>query len=134
VAPQVAGESTESRVANDRLTHGDGPTAAVSRRSLLIAFVDSASWQQQLFPDTWAEFLPLGVKFPFPQDLADMRVSLEQPNPASADAARFSGTPERGRSKATTRMSARSAEMGFAKRRLGVSGNSCCCRAGSTKL
>jgi phenylalanyl-tRNA synthetase beta chain len=69
IAPQIAGESTESRVANDRLL-----TAMADRgyrEVITYSFVDPAL-QQQLFPDTPS----LRLANPISADLADMRVSL----------------------------------------------------------
>ncbi len=69
VAPQVAGEATESRVTNDRLL-----TAMADRgyrEVITYSFVDPAL-QQQLFPDTPS----LRLANPISADLADMRVSL----------------------------------------------------------
>jgi phenylalanyl-tRNA synthetase beta chain len=69
VAPQIAGESTEARVANERLL-----TAMADRgyrEVITYSFVDPAL-QQQLFPDTPS----LRLANPISADLADMRVSL----------------------------------------------------------
>jgi phenylalanyl-tRNA synthetase beta chain len=69
VAPQVAGEATESRVTNDRLL-----TAMADRgyrEVITYSFVDP-DLQQQLFPDTPS----LRLSNPISADLADMRVSL----------------------------------------------------------
>jgi phenylalanyl-tRNA synthetase beta chain len=69
VAPQVAGEATESRVTNDRLL-----TAMADRgyrEVITYSFVDPVL-QQQLFPDTPS----LRLANPISADLADMRVSL----------------------------------------------------------
>jgi phenylalanyl-tRNA synthetase beta chain len=69
IAPQVAGESTESRVTNDRLL-----TAMADRgyrEVITYSFVDPAL-QQQLFPDTPS----LRLANPLSLDLSDMRVSL----------------------------------------------------------
>ncbi len=69
IAPQVAGESTESRVSNDRLL-----TAMADRgyrEVITYSFVDPVL-QQQLFPDTPS----LRLANPISADLADMRVSL----------------------------------------------------------
>ncbi len=69
VAPQIAGSSTESRVASDRLL-----TAIADRgyrEVITYSFVDP-SLQQQLFPDT----LSLRLANPISADLGDMRVSL----------------------------------------------------------
>jgi phenylalanyl-tRNA synthetase beta chain len=69
VAPQIAGEATESRVANERLL-----TAMADRgyrEVITYSFVDPVL-QQQLFPDTPS----LRLANPISADLADMRVSL----------------------------------------------------------
>jgi len=69
VAPQIAGESTESRVANERLL-----TAMADRgyrEVITYSFVDRAL-QQQLFPGTPS----LRLANPISAELADMRVSL----------------------------------------------------------
>jgi phenylalanyl-tRNA synthetase beta chain len=69
VAPQIAGESTESRVSNERLL-----TAMADRgyrEVITYSFVDPVL-QQQLFPNTPS----LRLKNPISADLADMRVSL----------------------------------------------------------
>jgi phenylalanyl-tRNA synthetase beta chain len=69
VAPQIAGESTESRVANDRLL-----TAMADRgyrEAITYSFVDPAL-QQLLFPGTPS----LRLANPISADLAEMRVSL----------------------------------------------------------
>ncbi len=69
VAPQIAGESTESRVANERLL-----TAMADRgyrEVITYSFVDPAL-QQQFFPDTPS----LRLANPISAELADMRVSL----------------------------------------------------------
>jgi len=69
VAPQIAGESTESQVTNERLL-----TAMADRgyrEVITYSFVDPAL-QQQLFPDTPS----LRLANPISADLADMRVSL----------------------------------------------------------
>ena len=69
VAPQIAGQATESRVSNDRLL-----TAMADRgyrEAITYSFVDPAL-QQQLFPDTPC----LRLANPISADLADMRVSL----------------------------------------------------------
>lgn len=69
IAPQVAGEATESRVAHERLV-----TAMVERgyhEVITYSFVDPAL-QQQLFPDTPS----LRLANPISADLSDMRVSL----------------------------------------------------------
>ena len=68
-APQVAGESTESRVTNERLL-----TAMADRgyhEIITNSFVDP-TLQQQLFPDTPS----LRLTNPISLDLSDMRVSL----------------------------------------------------------
>jgi phenylalanyl-tRNA synthetase beta chain len=69
IAPQVAGESTESRVANDRLLWAMADCGY--REVITYSFVDPAL-QQQLFPDTPS----LRLANPLSADLADMRVSL----------------------------------------------------------
>jgi phenylalanyl-tRNA synthetase beta chain len=69
IAPQIAGPSTESRVASDRLL-----TAMADRgyrEVITYSFVDP-SLQQQLFPET----LSLRLTNPISADLGDMRVSL----------------------------------------------------------
>ena len=69
VAPQVAGECTESRVANERLL-----TAMADRgyrEVITYSFVDP-HLQRQLFPDTPS----LKLANPISAELADMRVSL----------------------------------------------------------
>jgi phenylalanyl-tRNA synthetase beta chain len=69
IAPQVAGESSESRVTNERLL-----TAMADRgyrEVITYSFVDPAL-QQQLFPDTPS----LRLANPISTDLSDMRVSL----------------------------------------------------------
>jgi phenylalanyl-tRNA synthetase beta chain len=69
VAPQIAGEATESRVPTDRLL-----TAMADRgyrEVITYSFVDP-TLQRQLFPDTPA----LSVTNPISADLRDMRVSL----------------------------------------------------------
>jgi len=69
IAPQVAGESTESRVTSDRLL-----TAMADRgyrEVITYSFVDPAI-QQQLFPDRPS----LRLANPISADLSDMRVSL----------------------------------------------------------
>jgi len=67
--PQIAGESTESRVTNERLL------AAMADRGyheiITYSFVDP-TLQQQLFPDTPS----LRLTNPISQDLSEMRVSL----------------------------------------------------------
>jgi phenylalanyl-tRNA synthetase beta chain len=69
IAPQIAGESTESRVTNDRLLWA--MTDRGYREAITYSFVDPAL-QQQLFPDTPA----LRLANPISADLSDMRVSL----------------------------------------------------------
>jgi len=69
VAPQIAGEATESRVTTERLL-----TAMADRgyrEVITYSFVDP-TLQRQLFPDTPA----LSVSNPISADLRDMRVSL----------------------------------------------------------
>ena len=69
IAPQIAGEATESRVANDRLL-----TAMADRgyrEVITYSFVDPAL-QRQMFPDT----LSLRLANPLSLDLSEMRVSL----------------------------------------------------------
>jgi phenylalanyl-tRNA synthetase beta chain len=69
IAPQVAGEATESRVANDRLL-----TAMADRgyrEVITYSFVDP-SLQRQMFPDTPS----LRLANPISLDLSEMRVSL----------------------------------------------------------
>jgi phenylalanyl-tRNA synthetase beta chain len=69
IAPQVAGEATESRVANDRLL-----TAMADRgyrEVITYSFVDPAL-QRQMFPDTPS----LRLANPISLDLSEMRVSL----------------------------------------------------------
>jgi phenylalanyl-tRNA synthetase beta chain len=69
VAPQIAGEAAESRVATERLL-----TAMADRgyrEVITYSFVDPVL-QQQLFPDTPS----LRLANPISADLADMRVSL----------------------------------------------------------
>ena len=69
VAPQIAGQATESRVSQDRLL-----TAMADRgyrEAITYSFVDPAL-QQQLFPDSPC----LRLANPISADLADMRVSL----------------------------------------------------------
>ncbi|HEX9159736.1 MAG TPA: phenylalanine--tRNA ligase subunit beta, partial [Rhizomicrobium sp.] len=69
IAPQIAGEATESRVATERLL-----TAMADRgyrEVITYSFVDPAL-QQQLFPDTAS----LRLANPISADLSDMRVSL----------------------------------------------------------
>ena len=69
VAPQVAGESTETRVPNDRLLWAMADRGY--REVITYSFVDPAI-QQQLFPDTQS----LRLSNPLSADLSDMRVSL----------------------------------------------------------
>jgi phenylalanyl-tRNA synthetase beta chain len=69
IAPQVAGEATELRVANDRLFTAMADCGY--REVITYSFVDPAL-QQQLFPDTPS----LRLANPISADLADMRVSL----------------------------------------------------------
>jgi phenylalanyl-tRNA synthetase beta chain len=69
VAPQVAGESTESRVANDRLLSAMADRGY--REVITYSFVDP-HLQRQLFPDTPS----LKLANPISAELADMRVSL----------------------------------------------------------
>ncbi len=69
VAPQVAGESTESRVSNDRLLCAMADRGF--REVITYSFVDPVL-QQQLFPGTPS----LALSNPISADLADMRVSL----------------------------------------------------------
>ncbi len=69
IAPQVAGDATESRVTNERLL-----TAMADRgyrEVITYSFVDPVL-QQQLFPDTQS----LRLANPISLDLSDMRVSL----------------------------------------------------------
>jgi phenylalanyl-tRNA synthetase beta chain len=69
VAPQVAGDATESRVASDRLV-----TAMADRgyrEVITYSFVDPAL-QRQMFPDTPS----LRLANPISLDLSEMRVSL----------------------------------------------------------
>jgi phenylalanyl-tRNA synthetase beta chain len=69
IAPQVAGEATESRVASDRLL-----TAMADRgyrEVITYSFVDPAL-QRQMFPDTPS----LRLANPISLDLSEMRVSL----------------------------------------------------------
>jgi phenylalanyl-tRNA synthetase beta chain len=69
IAPQIAGESTESHVTHDRLF-----TAMADRgyrEVITYSFVDPML-QQQLFPDTRS----LRLANPISADLSDMRVSL----------------------------------------------------------
>ena len=69
IAPQIAGEATESRVTNERLL-----TAIADRgyrEVITYSFVDPAL-QQQLFPDTPS----LRLTNPISVDLSEMRVSL----------------------------------------------------------
>jgi phenylalanyl-tRNA synthetase beta chain len=69
IAPQVAGEATESRVANDRLVTVMADRGY--REVITYSFVDPAL-QQQLFPDTPS----LKLTNPISADLSEMRVSL----------------------------------------------------------
>ena len=69
VAPQIAGESTESRVSNDRLLWAMADSGY--REAITYSFVDPAL-QQQLFPDTTS----LRLANPISTDLSDMGVSL----------------------------------------------------------
>jgi phenylalanyl-tRNA synthetase beta chain len=69
IAPQVAGESTESRVPNDRLLWEMADRGY--REVITYSFVDPAI-QQQLFPETHS----LRLSNPISADLSDMRVSL----------------------------------------------------------
>jgi len=69
IAPQVAGESTESRVTNDRLLCAMADRGY--REVITYSFVDPIL-QQQLFPDTPS----LRLANPISADLSDMRVSL----------------------------------------------------------
>ncbi|HEY4446134.1 MAG TPA: phenylalanine--tRNA ligase subunit beta, partial [Steroidobacteraceae bacterium] len=69
IAPQIAGEATESRVANDRLL-----TAMADRgyrEVITYSFVDPAL-QRQMFPETPS----LRLANPLSLDLSEMRVSL----------------------------------------------------------
>lgn len=69
IAPQIAGDSTESRVTNDRLL-----TAMADRgyrEVITYSFVDPAL-QRQLFPDAHS----LRLVNPISTDLSEMRVSL----------------------------------------------------------
>jgi phenylalanyl-tRNA synthetase beta chain len=69
IAPQIAGEATESRVANDRLLTAMADCGY--REAITYSFVDPVL-QQQLFPDTPS----LRLANPISADLAAMRVSL----------------------------------------------------------
>jgi len=69
IAPQVAGEATESRVTNDRLLTAMADCGY--REVITYSFVDP-KLQQQLFPDTPS----LKLANPISADLSDMRVSL----------------------------------------------------------
>jgi phenylalanyl-tRNA synthetase beta chain len=69
IAPQVAGESTESRVSNDRLLTVMADRGY--REVITYSFVDPIL-QQQLFPDTTS----LCLANPISAELSDMRVSL----------------------------------------------------------
>jgi phenylalanyl-tRNA synthetase beta chain len=69
VAPQVAGESTESHVTNDRLLWAMADRGY--REAITYSFVDPVL-QQQLFPESPS----LRIANPISADLADMRVSL----------------------------------------------------------
>jgi phenylalanyl-tRNA synthetase beta chain len=69
ISPQVAGESTESRVATDRLLWAMADRGY--REVITYSFVDPAL-QQQLFPGTPS----LRLANPISQDLSEMRVSL----------------------------------------------------------
>jgi phenylalanyl-tRNA synthetase beta chain len=69
IAPQVAGEATESRVATDRLLWAMADRGY--REVITYSFVDP-TLQQQLFPGTPS----LRLANPISADLADMRVSL----------------------------------------------------------
>ncbi|GAC1506234.1 MAG: hypothetical protein NVS1B6_14150 [Steroidobacteraceae bacterium] len=69
VAPSVAGVSTESRVASERVLSAMADRGY--REVITYSFVDPAL-QQQLFPDTPA----LRLANPISADLSDMRVSL----------------------------------------------------------
>ncbi len=69
VGPQVAGESTESRVSNDRLLSAMADRGY--REVITYSFVDPLI-QRQLFPDTSS----LQLANPISAELADMRVSL----------------------------------------------------------
>jgi phenylalanyl-tRNA synthetase beta chain len=69
IAPQIAGEATESRVANDRLLWAMADSGY--REAITYSFVDPAL-QQQLFPGTPS----LRLANPISADLSEMRVSL----------------------------------------------------------
>ncbi len=69
LAPQIAGEATESHVSNDRLLWAMADRGY--REVITYSFVDPAI-QQQLFPDTTS----LQLTNPISADLSDMRVSL----------------------------------------------------------
>jgi len=69
MAPQVAGESTEAHVTNDRLLWAMADRGY--REAITYSFVDPGL-QQQLFPGTPS----LRLANPISADLADMRVSL----------------------------------------------------------
>ncbi len=69
IAPQVAGEATETRVPNDRLLWEMADRGY--REVITYSFVDPAI-QQRLFPDTHS----LRLANPISADLSDMRVSL----------------------------------------------------------
>jgi phenylalanyl-tRNA synthetase beta chain len=69
IAPQVAGESTESRVTNDRLLWAMADRGY--REAITYSFVDP-TLQQPLFPDTPS----LKLANPISADLSEMRVSL----------------------------------------------------------
>jgi phenylalanyl-tRNA synthetase beta chain len=69
VAPQIAGEATESQVSNDRLLWAMADRGY--REVITYSFVDPAL-QQQLFPETTS----LRLTNPISADLSDMRVSL----------------------------------------------------------
>ncbi len=69
VAPQVAGESPESQVSNERLLLAMADRGY--REVITYSFVDPAI-QQQLFPDTTS----LRLANPISAELSDMRVSL----------------------------------------------------------
>ena len=69
LAPQIPGESTESRVANDRLLSRMADRGY--REVITYSFVDP-NLQQQLFPGTRS----LSLANPISADLSEMRVSL----------------------------------------------------------
>jgi phenylalanyl-tRNA synthetase beta chain len=69
IAPQIAGEATESRVPNERLL--TAMTERGYREVITYSFVDPAL-QQQLFPDTPS----LTLSNPISAELSEMRVSL----------------------------------------------------------